>query len=183
MESYDENTLKKINKAGSTAKDFEAIQLLRNHNIISLATYVVGFGQEKLKDIYNSVKQMLIYDPDQIQLLYATPHKWTPYYFEVEKQEIVTADQSKWDYKHQVLKTEQIPAWLMIILVKAIEIIMQVRPKAIARWWFHSDKKFRAGMFWYNNIGKRVWVHELVQFFFQSKRLNKSLLVSEMWKY
>jgi anaerobic magnesium-protoporphyrin IX monomethyl ester cyclase len=39
IENYDEETLEKIHKEGTTAKDREAIQLLRRHDILSMATY------------------------------------------------------------------------------------------------------------------------------------------------
>lgn len=105
IENYDEVILEKIKKAGSTVKDKKAIELLRQHNILSMATYVVGFGEEKLKDFYNSLKQLLAYDPDQIQMLYVTPHKWTPYFKDVEEKKIVQLNQEYWDYKHQIIET------------------------------------------------------------------------------
>jgi len=40
IENYDEVVLEKIKKAGTISKDKEAIQLLRKHNILSMATYV-----------------------------------------------------------------------------------------------------------------------------------------------
>jgi len=92
IENYDEVVLKKIKKAGTVSKDKEAIQLLRKHNILSMATYVVGFGEETTKDFYNSLKQLLSYDPDQVQLLYVTPHKWTPYFEDVKDKEIILTD-------------------------------------------------------------------------------------------
>ncbi|UPT68150.1 MAG: B12-binding domain-containing radical SAM protein [Sphingobacteriales bacterium JAD_PAG50586_3] len=65
IENYDEVVLAKIKKAGQVSKDKEAINLLRQHGILSMATYVVGFGEEKTRDFYNSLKQLLSYDPDQ----------------------------------------------------------------------------------------------------------------------
>lgn len=32
------------------------------------------------RDYWSSFKYLLRYDPDQVQLLYATPHRWTPFY-------------------------------------------------------------------------------------------------------
>ena len=182
IENYDEEILKKIKKAGSMTKDMEAIRLLRKHNILSMATYVVGFGEEKTRDFYNSLKQLLKYDPDQIQMLYVTPHHWTPYFHEVKEQEIVQTDQTKWDYKHQVLKTANLHPAIVILYVKMIEVIMQMRPKAIRRWLWHKDKKLRKAMFWYNNIGKRVWFFELWQFFFRTKLSKQKITVNDYWK-
>lgn len=182
IENYDEVILEKIKKAGSVVKDKKAIELLRKHNILSMATYVVGFGEERFRDFYNSLKQLLAYDPDQIQLLYVTPHKWTPYYNDVKEKNIIMDDQRYWDYKHQVMETPHMKPWKVILCVKLIEVIMQVRPKAIKRWLFHPDRRLRKAMFWYNNIGKRVWVFELIQFFFVNKRLKTPRPIDGFWK-
>jgi anaerobic magnesium-protoporphyrin IX monomethyl ester cyclase len=182
IENYDEAILEKIKKDGSIAKDKEAIQLLRKNNILSMATYVVGFGEETTKDFYNSLKQLLLYDPDQIQLLYVTPHKWTPYFEEIKDKQIIQQDQRRWDYKHQVLAMENLKPWTVILYVKLIELIMQARPRALKRLFFHKDARLRAAMRWYTNIGRRVWFHELFQFFFKARHQTKDIKLSEFWK-
>lgn len=182
IENYDEVVLERIKKAGTVSKDKEAIQLLRKHNILSMATYVVGFGEEKTRDFYNSWKQLVSYDPDQIQLLYATPHKWTPYFEEVKEKEIILTDQRKWDYKHQVLKTQYLKPWKVILYVKLIEITVQLRPKALKRLFFHKEARLRSAMRWYTNIGRRVWFWELYQFFFVTKLTKDSVKMKDFWK-
>lgn len=182
IENYDAVVLEKIKKAGSKVKDKKAIELLRKHDILSMATYVVGFGEETTKDFFNSLKQLLAYDPDQVQLLYVTPHKWTPYFKEIEDKNIIQLDQKYWDYKHQILETANLKPWKVILLVKLIEVVMQARPKAIKRWLFHKDKRLRKAMFWYNNIGKRVWFFELFQFFFVNQRSKKPIPIRDFWE-
>lgn len=182
IENYNELILEKIKKAGSITKDKEAIQLLRKHNILSMATYVVGFGEETSKDFYNSLKQLLSYDPDQIQLLYVTPHKWTPYFDEIKDKNVIQTDQTKWDYKHQIMETPNVKPWKVILYVKLIELIMQGRPKAIGRRLFHKDKRLRKAMSWYNSIGKRVFIYELFQFFFRNKNNKQSKKINEFWQ-
>lgn len=184
IENYDEVVLEKIKKAGTISKDKEAIQLLRKHNILSMATYVVGFGEEKTRDFYNSWKQLISYDPDQIQLLYVTPHKWTPYFDEVKEKEIILTDQRKWDYKHQVIKTQYLKPWKVILYVKLIEISVQLRPKALKRLFFHKEARLRSAMRWYTNIGRRVWFWELYQFFFVTKLLSskEKVKMKDFWK-
>jgi anaerobic magnesium-protoporphyrin IX monomethyl ester cyclase len=182
IENYDEAVLEKIKKEGSIAKDKEAIQLLRKNNILSMATYVVGFGEETTKDFYNSLKQLLHYDPDQIQLLYVTPHKWTPYFEEIKDKRIIQQDQKKWDYKHQIMAIESLKPWVVILYVKLIELIMQARPRALKRLFFHKDARLRDAMRWYTNIGRKVWFHELFQFFFKVECQSKDIKLSEFWK-
>jgi anaerobic magnesium-protoporphyrin IX monomethyl ester cyclase len=76
-ESTDEATLAHIKKGATAAIDREAIRLLRAHDILSLATWVVGFEEETWRDYLRGFRQLVHYDPDQIQLLYVTPHRWT----------------------------------------------------------------------------------------------------------
>ena len=182
IENYDEAVLDKIKKAGTITKDKEAIQLLRKHNILSMATYVVGFGEEKTRDFYNSLKQLLSYDPDQVQLLYVTPHKWTPYFEDVKDKEIILTDQRKWDYKHQVIATRYLKPWVVILYVKLIELIMQMRPVALKRLLFHKEARLRSAMRWYTNIGRRVWIWELYQFFFVTRLVKRTVKMHEFWK-
>lgn len=182
IENYDSNVLQKIRKEGSTTKDREAIHLLRKHNILSMATYVVGFGEEKVSDFVKSLRQLLYYDPDQIQLLYATPHKWTPYFDEIKDKQIILLDQRKWDYKHQVLKARHLKPFFIILFVKMIEVMMQARPRALLRTFFHKDKKLRSAMKWYTRIGRRVWLHEWYQFLFREKRYSNGPLLENFWR-
>ncbi len=181
IENYDEMVLAKIKKAGAISKDKEAIQLLRKHNILSMATYVVGFGDEKTRDFYNSLKQLLSYDPDQVQVLYVTPHKWTPYFDDVVDKEIILTDQRKWDYKHQVIHTQYLKPWMVILYVKLIEVIMQTRPSALMRLFFHKEARLRSAMRWYTRIGRRVWFWELYQFFFVTKLDKHRIKMRDFW--
>jgi len=182
IENYDEAVLERINKKASTAMDREAIRLLRKNDILSMATYVVGFGEERTRDFYRSLRQLLDYDPDQIQLLYVTPHKWTPFFEEVKDKRVIQADQGKWDYKHQVMAMENLRPWMVILYVKSIEVIMQMRPSALKRLFFHKDARLRDAMRWYTNIGRRVWFHEVFQFFFEDKYEIKDIKLSEFWR-
>ncbi|WP_026146753.1 magnesium-protoporphyrin IX monomethyl ester anaerobic oxidative cyclase [Methylomonas sp. MK1] len=168
IESYDEKTLVFIKKAGSATKDQQAIQLLRAHDIISMATYVLGFKEEKDQDYWSSFKHLLRYDPDQVQLLYATPHRWTPFYSEVQERQVVQADMRRWDYKHQVLATRH-SVWRVFLWFKVIEVLLQMRPKVLIRLLFHPDPEYRHAMRWYTQVGRRVWFHEVAEFIFNTR--------------
>ncbi|MBL7945868.1 MAG: hypothetical protein JNN32_07345 [Flavobacteriales bacterium] len=111
-----------------------------------------------------------------------TPHKWTPYFEEVKDKEIILADQRKWDYKHQVIRTVNLKPWMVILYVKLIEVIMQTRPRSVLRLFFHRDRKLRRAMWWYTRIGRRVWLHELHQFFFVTKLSTERIRMAEFWK-
>lgn len=181
IESYDEATLARIKKGGTTSDDQQAIQLLRRHGIISMATYVVGFEEETDADYWRSLKHLLRYDPDQIQMLYVTPHRWTPYFPTVEERKVIETDTSKWDYKHQVLETRRVPPWRILLWVKGIEVIMQMRPRALARVLLGKDRHVRHGMRWYTRMGRRVWFHEIVEFVLGKRLKNSTLTLRAFW--
>jgi anaerobic magnesium-protoporphyrin IX monomethyl ester cyclase len=175
IESYDEALLTTIRKGATTSEDQQAIRLLREHGILSMATYVVGFEEETDADYWRSLKHLLRYDPDQIQMLYVTPHRWTPYFETVAERKVIEPDTRRWDYKHQVLATARVPPWRIFLWVKAIEVIMQLRPRAIARVLFGKDRHVRHGMRWYTRMGRRVWFHEVLDFV-RGKRIEDSTL-------
>lgn len=181
IESYDEAMLQTIKKGTTTSDDRQAIQLLRQHGIISMATYVVGFEEETDADYWRSLKHLLRYDPDQIQMLYVTPHRWTPYFATVEERKVIETDTAKWDYKHQVLATAKVPPWRVLLWVKAIEVIMQARPKAILRIVLGRDRHIRHAMRWYTRMGRRVWVHEIIEFVFSQKIRSSALTLRSFW--
>jgi anaerobic magnesium-protoporphyrin IX monomethyl ester cyclase len=181
MESYDEQTLKKIRKGSVIAKDREAIRLLRQHGILSMATYVVGFEEETDRDYSRSLQQLLSYDPDQIQMLYATPHRWTPYFQDVAERRVIQTDQSKWDYKHQVLATRHLSPWRILLWVKFIEAVMQLRPRALARVLTHPELAIRDAMRWYYRIGRQVWPYEIWKFLFHDRVQRNGPTVREFW--
>lgn len=181
IESYDEATLKTIQKGASTSEDQQAIALLRRHGIVSMATYVVGFEEETDRDYWRSLRHLLRYDPDQIQMLYVTPHRWTPYFPTVSQRRVIQTDTRKWDYKHQVLETQKVPPWRVFLWVKSIEVILQMRPKALLRIVFSRDREIAWAMRWYTQMGRRVWFRELFQFIFKDKRTTDGPTLERFW--
>ncbi|TWT63423.1 magnesium-protoporphyrin IX monomethyl ester anaerobic oxidative cyclase [Rubinisphaera italica] len=179
IESYDETTLANIQKGGSTSTDQRAIQLLRQHGILSMATYVIGFEEERDRDFLKSFRHLVHYDPDQVQLLYATPHRWTPFYETVENRRVIETDTRRWDYKHQVIATPGIPAWRVFCWFKLIEVMIQLRPKVLKRMFFHRDPDYRHAMRWYTRIGRRVWFHEVFEFLFKTRHHKGNLTLKQ----
>jgi len=182
MESTDDKTLQAIHKGSTKAIDREAIRLMRQHVIISMAAWVAGFVQEKDSDYWRTLRQLLSYDPDQIQALYATPHSWTPFAVQEGNHRVVQTDMSRWDYKHQVLKSANVPNWRVLLWVKSIEAICQLRPRSLFRLFAHPDPLLRAGMRWYSNIGRRVWTFEVWQWLFYDRRTRRGPKLAEFLK-
>nr|WP_269472503.1 magnesium-protoporphyrin IX monomethyl ester anaerobic oxidative cyclase [Sphingobium amiense] len=169
MENTDEATLALIRKGGAVATDREAIRLLREHDILSMVTWVAGFDDQTDPDLLRGLRQLVAYDADQIQALYVTPHRWTPYYRIAADKTVVQSDLTRWDYKHQVLGMRTMPRWRLFLWVKAIEAVAQLRPRALRRWIWHRDPKLRHAIRWYYRMGRRVWVHEMLSFFFRDR--------------
>lgn len=62
---------------------------------------------------------------------------------------VVQADQTKWDYNHQVLGMRRMPPWRLFLWVKLIEAVPQLRPRALRRWVWHPDAHIRHAIRWY----------------------------------
>jgi anaerobic magnesium-protoporphyrin IX monomethyl ester cyclase len=181
MESTDEATLSMIRKGGGTSKDREAIRLLREHDIISMGTWVVGFEDDNWSDLWRGFRHLIAYDPDQIQMLYVTPHRWTPYFRIAQDRQVVEPDIRNWDYKHQVLKMKHFQPLMLVLAVKAIEVMVQARPKAVFRILFHRDRVQRHSMRWYTRMGRRVWFRELFEALFRRRLLRSGPVLQSFW--
>lgn len=180
-ESTDEATLAMIRKGGTTAKDREAIRLLREHDILSMATWVVGFEEEDDRDYLRGLRQLLSYDPDQVQLLYVTPHRWTPFFGLAAGRRVIQTDRRKWDYKHQVLATNRMPAWRVIAWVKFMEAALQLRPRSLWRALAHPDEGIRDAQRWYYKMGRRVWVREVLGFVLRDELRDDGPTLEGFW--
>lgn len=181
LESTDEATLQMIRKGGATATDREAVRLLRKHGILSMASWVVGFEEETDADHWRGLRQLLAYDPDQVQLLYVTPHRWTPFYRLAAGRTVIQLDRRRWDYKHQVLATRHMPPWRVLVWVKFAEAVMQLRPRALWRLLTLKDPSVRRAQRWYYQMGRRVWPFELFNFLFRDRRVKNGPTLAEFW--
>ncbi len=181
LENTDEATLARVQKGASTAGDREAIRLLRQHGIISLVTWAIGFDEERDIDHWRGLRRLLSYDPDQIQMIYVTPHRWTPFFRHVADRRVLQTDRRLWDYKHQVLATRHMPHWRVLLWVKFMELVLQSRPKALYRTLLKPDRAFRHSMRWYSRMGRRVWPHEIISYFLRERRTRNRPTVAEFW--
>ncbi len=122
------------------------------------------------RDYWRTLRQIVTYDPDQIQALYATPHRWTALAQQQAGLRVIQTDLSRWDYKHQVLESAHVPNWRVLLWMQLTEAVSQLRPKSLYRLLAHPDPAFRAAMRWYYRIGRRVWPYELWHWFFHDRR-------------
>ncbi|MEM7057861.1 MAG: magnesium-protoporphyrin IX monomethyl ester anaerobic oxidative cyclase [Pseudomonadota bacterium] len=171
LEAMNEVTLAKIRKGSEPSVDQQAIRLLRAHGMIGLCTFAVGFEEETDRDYLHIMRQLIAYDPDQIMSVFATPHRWTPFFQDSKHRRVIQTDQRLWDYKHHVLECRNVPAWRVFLWVKLIELRLQLRPKALWRTFLHPDPDMRHAMQWYTRMGRRVSMHEIWNFFVRQRRV------------
>jgi len=181
IENTDEATLDKIKKGADSNTDREAIRLLRQHGILSLATWVADFEEVTDRDFLRVLRQLVLYDADQITTMFVTPHRWTAFYRQAQQRRVIQLDQRLWDYKHQVLATRHMPPWRVYLWVKLIEVLVQTQPRALWRSFFHSDPAARHGMRWYTRMGRRVWFHEWKNFLFNDRRVDDGPTLRRFW--
>ncbi|UPT68149.1 MAG: hypothetical protein M0D57_05685 [Sphingobacteriales bacterium JAD_PAG50586_3] len=81
----------------------------------------------------------------------------------------------------KVIATQYLKPWMVILYVKLIEVIMQTRPSALIRLFFHKEARLRSAMRWYTRIGRRVWMWELYQFFFVPKLAKEKMKMRDFW--
>jgi anaerobic magnesium-protoporphyrin IX monomethyl ester cyclase len=173
IETTNPGTLQLIRKGSTTRDDLEAIRLLRCHGILSMAGHIVGFEVERFRDYWNALRQLLYYNPDLLNAMYVTPHRWTPFYGENQSRAVIEGDQAKWDYRHQVLGTRHLRPWQIFLMVKATELAVHVRPRALWRLLFYKDRSQRRAYRWcFRNAGL-VWLAEIFEFLFRSSRLKE----------
>ena len=143
---------------------------MRQHGILSMATWVVGFEEERDRDYWRGLRQLLAYDPDQIQMLYVTPHRWTPYFRIAARPPRDPARPAPLGLQAPGAGDALVPPWRVILWVKLTEAILQGRPKAFWRTFLQRDRGLRHAMHWYSRMGKRVWPYEIKNFLFRDRR-------------
>lgn len=163
VETTDALTLERLRKGSAPPTDMQAIRLLREHDILSQAAYVVGFEEETDRDYWRGLRQLVAYDPDQINAMYVTPHRWTPFFRESAGRRVMETDPAKWDYRHQVLATK-VPPWRVFLWVKATETVLQLRPRALWRVLAHRDPEIRQALRWNYGVGRRAFLFEIREF-------------------
>ena len=180
METTDAETMSRIRKGSTVATDQRAVQLLRQHGILSMMGHVVGFEEETDRDYWAALRQILLYDPDLINAMYVTPHRWTPFYADSAERRVIQLDLSKWDYRHQVLSTRRMPAWRVFLWVKLTEAIVSLRPRALRRILGHADPSIRRALRWCFWRSGLVWLDEIVDFLFRDRRLRRPAPLTEI---
>jgi anaerobic magnesium-protoporphyrin IX monomethyl ester cyclase len=168
IETTNAHTMKAIRKGSSPQKDYQAIQLLRRHHILSMVGCIFGFKDERFSDYWATFRHLIHYDPDLLNAMYVTPHRWTVFYAESALRSVVELDSAKWDYRHQVLETGSLQPWQTFFAVKMVEALVHLRPRFIYRLIRYPDRGIRHALRWCTRNAARVWLDELHELFFQN---------------
>lgn len=164
IETTDAKVIERVGKNSSTTVDSEAIRLLRNNGIIAIATHVAGLGDEGWISRWRAFRGMLRYDPDLVNVMYATPHDWTRFGAETAHIDVVEPDMSRWDFRHQVLATSRLKPWQLFLAIKVTELALHIRPRVLWRMAFHPDAEMRRQLRWCFWNAAKVWRAEIVDF-------------------
>ncbi len=176
IETTNPETIKRIRKGSNKQIDAEAIQLLRENGIISIAGHVAGLEHDSWKSGIQAFRSLLTYDPDFINAMYVTPFDWTPFWRESTGREIVEHDPTKWDFRHQVLGTNYLKPWQLFLMVKTTEFVFHLRPKHLLRMLTHRDPEIRRQLRWCTLHAGYVWLAEVREFI--RRRLKKRCTAS-----
>ncbi|TRB07570.1 radical SAM protein [Agrobacterium tumefaciens] len=164
IETTDPATLEAIRKGSTTKDDQQAVKLLRQHGILSMLGHIVGFEEERLADYGRAIRQIALYDPDLVNAMYVTPHRWSDWAAENNERGVVQTDPAKWDYRHQLLASRYLSTRSVFWLVKLMEVAVHLRPGTLLRILAHPDKDIRADLRWCFRNSFRVWRAEIVEF-------------------
>lgn len=164
IDATSDTLLRQIRKGSTTGVDLQACRLLKGHGIFSVMGHIVGLQDESRKTFIRALRQLVQYDGDYLNAMYATPQDWTAFGQEVSNRTFIEPDQRKWDYRHQVIGQTRLSPWQLFVCVKWLELCFHLRCDRL-REIFHTRDRFRRQQIvWtYYHIGC-VWVGEIVEF-------------------
>jgi anaerobic magnesium-protoporphyrin IX monomethyl ester cyclase len=168
IESTSDEMLRQIRKGSTSREDFTACHLLKEHGIFSIIGHIVGFGTEDWSAFRTALRQLRLYDGDYLNAMYVTPHAWTRFAEEIRGREIVQPDQSKWDYRHQVLAQESLRPWQLFLAVKWLELRFHLSPRRLWSLLRDPDRQRRRQQSWVFRHIALVWLAEVYEFLFRT---------------
>jgi anaerobic magnesium-protoporphyrin IX monomethyl ester cyclase len=163
IESTDAAVLWRVRKGSTPEVDVRACRLLREHGIFSVLGHVVDFGEETPGSL-RAARRLRRYDGDWLNVLYVTPHAWTPFGREALGRDVVEPDQGRWDYRHQVLGQRRLRPWQLFLWVKGVELWFHLRPRrlwALGRTRDGFGRRQRRGVLRHTGL---VWAGEVLEF-------------------
>ena len=164
VESTSDEVLRQIRKGSTSREDYLACRLLNAYGIFSILGHIVGFGGERWSTFRTALRQLWLYNGDYLNAMYVTPHTWTQFGEESRGRRVVQPDQSKWDYRHQVLAQQGLRPWQLFLAVKWLELRFHLTPRRLLGLLIGGDRLRRRQRRWVFRHIAAVWVAESVEF-------------------
>ncbi|MBS3817239.1 MAG: radical SAM protein [Candidatus Thermoplasmatota archaeon] len=103
LESLRQDTLDDIGKKIEVDKTLNLLERLEEKNSFLIGYYILGFEDDTVSSIKESIKKLNQYSIDLLQVCVLTPFPRTPLWDDIEeKYGIIEEDWGKWDTKHLV---------------------------------------------------------------------------------
>jgi anaerobic magnesium-protoporphyrin IX monomethyl ester cyclase len=164
IETVTDETLARVRKGASVDDGYQAVRLLRENAIMSIVDYIFGLDEETPRTIWRGLVGLHRYDGDFVNALYVTPHSWTPLGRALGGAEGVEEDQSKWDYRHQVVAVKALTPAQLFFGVKIVEMLYHLHPRRLWRLLAAPDPGLRHQLrFAYRHISG-VYCYEVLEF-------------------
>ncbi|WP_435020123.1 radical SAM protein [Tundrisphaera sp. TA3] len=163
IESTSEEVLRQVRKGSTTRDDFRACRLLKEHGIFSIIGHIVGLEDETRATFRTALRQLRLYDGDYLNAMYVTPHAWTAFGQESSGRRVVQPDQSKWDYRHQILSQTHLKPWQLFLETKWLELRFHLTPARVWALLWDRDRERRQQRRWVVRHIGRVWLAELLE--------------------
>jgi anaerobic magnesium-protoporphyrin IX monomethyl ester cyclase len=145
-ESFDDEVLARIGKNNPFATTARAVQLLRQHDILSVVNVIYGLRHETWGTLCSTWVHLHDMSPDFFNALHLTPLSWTIEGHQIKPARIAQLDQRKWDFRQPVIHPAHFSPKTLALLVKVSEALFYLRPFHIFRNVFARDPVKRAIM-------------------------------------
>ena len=169
VETLNDAVATAIRKNNPFAVSREAVRLLRQHKIISLTNIIYGLEDETVGTLLTKFRQLCQLDSDILNAVYLTPHFWTADGRATDPHDIIQTDMSRWTYRNQVIAIPRLAPWLLFAGVKLTEGLFHLRPRALKRLFWGSDRRVRRILRSSLAVGVRVVLAEVAQFLFATE--------------
>ncbi len=180
IESTSEEVLRQIRKGSTTREDLQACRLLKQHGIFSIIGHIVGLEEERWSTFRTALRQLRLYGGDYLNAMYVTPHAWTGFGEEVMGRRIVQLDQSKWDYRHQILAQKHLRPWQLLLAAKWLELRFHLTPGRVWSMLGGGDRLTRRHRRWVFRHVSVVWLAEVFEFLFKTTFASEPVTFAEL---
>jgi anaerobic magnesium-protoporphyrin IX monomethyl ester cyclase len=161
MESTDGDVLEAVRKRSSLEADALAPTLMREAGIFSVVGQVVGLREETWAGFDAALRQLIRYDSDWVNVMYATPHAWSEFGDAAAPQ--TEPDLSKWDYRHPVVRQGGLKPWQLVLAAKWLELRYHARPSKLWRILTTRDPFYRKELLCALSHTTPIWWAELFE--------------------